>query len=64
MKAEAEGGAGLSGVYDEEEGGYMRPEAMDQSRIEDLIRQHLGPNALEVCLRRHHRASVVVGGGW
>ncbi|EFJ52429.1 hypothetical protein VOLCADRAFT_55838, partial [Volvox carteri f. nagariensis] len=34
----------------DEEGAYLRPDALDQSRIEDLIRQHLGPNALEVLL--------------
>ncbi|GLC63182.1 meiotic recombination [Pleodorina starrii] len=48
VKAEGEGGSAAGGGYEEEEGGYLRPEALDQSRIEDLIRQHLGPNALEV----------------
>ncbi|GFR39960.1 hypothetical protein Agub_g38, partial [Astrephomene gubernaculifera] len=33
---------------DGEGGGFLRPDALDQSRIEDLIRQHLGSNALEV----------------
>ncbi|GIL58032.1 hypothetical protein Vafri_13231, partial [Volvox africanus] len=50
-KVKGEGGSeapGTLGAYDDEEGGYLRPEALDQSRIEDLIRQHLGPNALEV----------------
>ncbi|GIL78160.1 hypothetical protein Vretimale_7536 [Volvox reticuliferus] len=47
-KVKGEGGSEAPGAYDDEEGGYLRPEALDQSRIEDLIRQHLGPNALEV----------------
>ncbi|KAG2430494.1 hypothetical protein HXX76_010017 [Chlamydomonas incerta] len=58
VKPEGGGGAGgAGGAYDGYDGdgeggagpgGYLRPDALDQARIEDLIRQHLGTNALEV----------------
>ena len=51
----AGGGGGGGGAYDYADGdgeggggGYLRPDALDQARIEDLIRQHLGTNSLEV----------------
>lgn len=51
-KGEGDGGAAedpseaAAGAYGA--GGFLRPEALDQARIEDLIRQHLGAGALEV----------------